>query len=37
MQEVSLEIGKIPLQDYIHNFEKKLFRYKSGFHIVGHI
>ena len=36
MLEVSLERGKVPLQDYIHNSEKNL-RYKSGFRIAGHI
>ena len=35
--EVSLERGKFPPQDYIHNSIFFSLRRKSGFRIVGHI
>ena len=35
--EVSLEKGKFPLQDYIHNSKIFFLHYRSGFRIPGHI
>ena len=37
MPEVSLERGKFPLQDYIHNSKIFFLHRKSGFRIAGHI